>query len=75
MRIMICAHCRLERYGGVHMPGWCFDYIGPEPAPVVLPAKPKPIRGQLGVCAIAGCYYPTVPGMFRCSPCSRAIRS
>ena len=68
---MICQHCRLEVYGGFHSPGWCFDYTEPERPVVVLPPKPKPVRGQLAVCTVKGCYGPTVPGKVLCSPCTR----
>ncbi len=70
---MICQRCRLEAYGGFHSPGWCFDYLEPERPAVVLPPKPQPVLGQLAVCAIKGCYGPTVPGRVSCAPCLREL--
>jgi hypothetical protein len=39
---MICAHCRLEDYGGFHSKGWCFDWLGPE-QPAAVPVDIRPM--------------------------------
>ncbi len=70
---MICEHCRLVIYSGHHSPQWCAGFSEPARPAVVLPPKPQPVRGQLGVCTVKGCYGPTVPGKALCSPCTRAL--